>query len=264
MTALKSAQAAFQAHVLTGDEVVLPLIVGDERASAGERLDVYYQAYRLRLIDVLGNDFDGLRALLGDDFSAMARAYIDAHPSQHPSVRWFGRRLAGFLAGAPPWSARPELAEMAAFEWAWGQVFDAAEAKPLPASELEALEPRDWPGLRLEFQPAQRRLTLRWNVPAIYTAIAAGETPPPAEQAAPTEWLLWRQDLVVKWRSLSPAEACAVDAAQRGEDFATLCAGLCAHCHEEEVPGTAAGLLRRWLADGLISAVHPGRAAPAC
>ncbi len=257
MRALKTVQQAFQSHVLHGDASVLPLIVGDARAPASERLNVYYQAYRLRLVDVLGNDFDGLRALLDEDFEQMARAYIDAHPSQHPSVRWFGRQLATFLAGTAPWSDRPELAEMAAFEWAWGQVFDAADAEPLPASHLTTLDPAAWPALRLEFHPARQRLSLSWNVPAVYAAIAGGEPLPAlARQMAPLTWLVWRQDLAVKWRSLDAAEAWALDAAMRGKDFAALCAGLCDYYPEAEVPGVAAGLLRRWFDDGLVSAAQ--------
>ena len=38
------------------------------------------------------------------DFDHMARAYIAAHPSRHPSVRWYGKDVADFLAATPPYN----------------------------------------------------------------------------------------------------------------------------------------------------------------
>ena len=77
-------------------------------------LGVYRDAYALRLIEVLTNDYPGLLAMTGPaDFDRMARAYIAAHPSHHPSVRWFGARLADFLAGTAPYSGLAAAAEMA-------------------------------------------------------------------------------------------------------------------------------------------------------
>ena len=66
-------------------------------------LDVYRDGYALRLIEVLTIDYPGVLAMAGPaDFDHMARAYIAAHPSHHPSVRWFGKGLADFLAATPP------------------------------------------------------------------------------------------------------------------------------------------------------------------
>jgi hypothetical protein len=66
-------------------------------------LGVHRDAYSLRLIEVLTDDFPGLMAMCGQaDFDHVARAYIAAHPSHHPSVRWFGLRLADFMAATPP------------------------------------------------------------------------------------------------------------------------------------------------------------------
>ena len=47
------------------------------------------------------------------DFDHMARAYIAAHPSRHPSVRWYGRGLADFLSRTRALQPPPAAAEMA-------------------------------------------------------------------------------------------------------------------------------------------------------
>src|SRR5579871_673370 len=101
-------------------------VVSNARAGAEERVRVYVEGYRLRLLEVLGDNYTGLHSLLGDEqFDEMGRAYIDAHPSTHPSVRWFSRHLEIFLKDTSPYDEHPYLAEMAAFEWAQGLVFDA-------------------------------------------------------------------------------------------------------------------------------------------
>ena len=253
---LRADQQAFQEHLQSGDRRVAPAIVGDARADAQTRLAVYYQAYRLRLVEVLQNDFAGVHALLGTDtFRQMTLDYIAAHPSEHASVRWFGRHLAEFLAG-PPYAEHPELAEMARFEWSWAHAFDAADA---PVAGLEAMAqvaPDAWADLRLAFQPGLQRLALRFNVPALFDAATREADPPPVTgHPESLPWMLWRRELRVHWRSLEADEAWALDAAVDGKRFGELCAGLCRWNAEDEVPLRGASLLKTWLEEGLVSRV---------
>jgi hypothetical protein len=110
-------QRAFQDY-LRGDSDRLATAVRDTRkAERRTLLDVYRDGYALRLIEVLTADYPGLFAMAGPaDFDCMARAYIAAYPSDRPSVRWFGRHLAEFLASTPPFNATMAPAEMARFE----------------------------------------------------------------------------------------------------------------------------------------------------
>ncbi len=257
-TLLAHRQSALQSFLLHADPSITEHVVGDERADAKQRLDVYFQAYRLRLQEVLATDFGGLRALLGDEgFEQMSLAYIDAYPSEHPSVRWFGRALAGFLAEHSP--DRPELAEMAAFEWAWGQAFDAADAPVANESALAELDAGQWPGLSVTLHPSVHRVSLQFNVPAVFAAAVDGETLPElTRNDAGVSWLLWRHELNVHWRSLAEDEDRALQAAGQGTDFGSLCEGLCDWHEPEAVPLRAASLLKTWLGEGLISEVRAG------
>lgn len=255
MNGLRALQRRFQDYVLAPRPGPAEAdVVSDERAGARARLDVYADAYRLRLIEVLGDNYPALHAVLGDEqFDALARAYIDRHPSHHPSVRWYGAGMAGFLAGAAPWSGQPVLAELAAFEWALRAAFDAADAAPLAPDALATLAPERWPDMRLRLHPSLGRLDLRWNAPALWKAIDAGEDPPAPEPGAqPLAWAVWRSDLRQYFRSLDVAEAWALDAARAGEPFAAICEGLCEWIDAGHVAAHGAGLIKRWLTDGLI------------
>ena len=254
MSALLKLERDFLGCMLDNRLDMAGQVVGTERAGAEERVKVYVDGYRLRLLEVLQDNFTGLHTLLGDEaFDQLGRAYIDAHPSTHPSVRWFSQYLADFLRMTPPYDAQPYLAEMAAFEWTQGLVFDAADAPTTDIQALAAVAPDAWAGLRFQLHPTVRFLTLEWNVPGALQVLEAGEAPELRQADAPACWLLWRKDLLTHWRSLDEDEAWALDAVQKGKNFGELCEDLCRWHESSAVAMQAASFLKRWLTDGCIA-----------
>lgn len=253
--ALAQLQQQFQRYVLGAAPVIEAAVTGNERGDAATRLRVYADAYRLRLLEALGNDYEALRRFIGEArFERLGRAYIEEHPSDTPSVRWFGRHLPQFLRRAPAYAARPVLAELAQFEWSKGEVFDAPDAPPLALEAVAAVAPDRWPGMQLQPHPGLRRLDLRWNVPAICLAYEQGQPAPRHRaRARALPWLLWRDAaLNIRWRSLGADEAAAFDALSGGASFGTLCELLCQWLEPEHAALHAASLLKRWIVDGLI------------
>ena len=257
MSALRELQRRFQAAILDDpDEVLGHLSAAAGGPSARERLDVYAEGIQLRYLEVLRSDFPGVRSLCGDEeFATVGRAYARACPSRRPSIRWFGARLAAFLS-SPPWVTRPVLAEMAAFEWAKGELHDAADGPVVAVHDVLGVAPEGWAALRPCPRPAVRRLDLHWNVPAIWSTVDRGDPyPVPACSPSPRAWLLWRTDLQVHWRSLDHPEAWAFDACAGGATFGEVCAGLAERVGEAEAPMRAASALKQWLSDGVIRSV---------
>jgi hypothetical protein len=254
VSTLPTVQRLFQDQILAGGAGIEDLVAGNARADARTRLRVYTEAYRLRLLENLENDYPALRAFIGEeDFAEIGGAYIEAHPSATRSVRWFGRHLPDFLV-----SRNPAAAELARFEWTSGEVFDAADAEALEVAAMAGVPPEAWPEMHLRFQPALCRLDLRWNVPAIVQAVQAGQSAPAAAMEAEARaWLLWRSaDLKVHWRPLDADEAAAIDAARAGASFGDVCERLCEWVEAEQAGLHAASLLKRWLADGLIAGIE--------
>lgn len=259
MGALRKLEGDFQDCMLRNSVDMQGQVVGDALAGAEERVRVYVEAYRLRLLEVLQDNYTGLHAMLGEEqFDAMGRAYIAAHPSTHPSVRWFSRHLEGFLRETAPYNAQPYLAEMAAFEWAQGLVFDAADAPVAGLDALAAVTPEMWASLHFSLHPAVRLLALHWNVPQAWQALEAGEAAELQSGETAASWLLWRAEFMSHWRSLGEDEAWALEALSEGRNFGELCEGLCRWHAPEAVALAAASFLKRWLTDGLISRVHTG------
>jgi hypothetical protein len=248
-------QRSFQNYVLEADDAIHVDVAENAAADARRRLQVYHQAYRLRLAEVLSQDFPGLRQLLGTDaFDAMCRSYIEAHPSPHFNVRWYGERLPGFLGHAAPWLQTPSLAEMAALEWEMTLAFDAPDQPLASIDDVASLAPQDWPLMRLGFSASLRRIALRWNVAAIRLALdLERESPAAAEFPASREHAIWRNQLGVRHRDLEIDEAAALKAAMAGACFAELCEVLFEWHAEDAVALRAAELLKRWIHDQWVT-----------
>ena len=248
-------EAHFQDHVLTGNPAIDRQIEGDSAEFRNTRLGIYRDAYRLRLIEVLGTDYEVLHVYLGDDlFNALAGDYIDAHPSTFRNVRWFGGRLADFLRATPRYVEHPELADIAQFEWSLGLAFDAPDDHAVRFEEVAAVAPDAWPALRFEPHPALRLLALRTNAVAIWKALKNDDSAFELETfSEPVTWAVWRKQLSPFFRSLDTDEAWALKAMISQESFGEICAGLCQWVAEEDAAGRAASLLRGWVEEGWIA-----------
>ena len=253
MSTLADLQRDLQRHVLTGDAAIAAAVNSTAAVPAATRLGVYSNAYRIRLADALGDNMPNLRTFLGEEaFQAIASRYIDEHPSKFASIRWFGDRLAHELERSHP--GQPWIAELARWEWALAASFDAQDAPTVGIESLAAVAPGDWGDLRLEFHPSVQLLELRSNAQALFKAFADEQSPPePALLDSPQPWLLWRQDLKTQYRSLEPDEAAAFDVVRNGGTFADMCEALCEWHEVETVPLLAAGMLKRWIVEELVT-----------
>lgn len=259
MSGLPRIQVDFQKYLLDEDSSAIePHVVGTGRVPVATRLAIYGDGYRSRLIEALEANFPVLQELLGDtDFATLGTAYVRAHPSPYFSIRYYGDGLADFLATDDRYASAPVLAELARWEWAMSEVFDAADAEPIRSDALARVAPQEWADLCFDFHPSVRRLALLWNAPQIWKAVSEETEPPEVTlHLEPMEWLLWRQDLRTWFRSLSAAEAAALEVARDGQPFGELCARLSADLDAEQAPAKAAGFLREWVESGLITAVR--------
>lgn len=222
------------------------------------QLEIYSNAYVIRLVDALRSNYPMLHQLLGDiDFSAMGKNYLDQHPPTHASVRWFGNSLALFLERQAPYDGLPILSELARFEWALRHTIDAADAEILTVESLQAIAPELWGELLFVLHPSASIMALQWNAPQIWQALSDEQAPPEPEKRAMT-WIVYRQpDLVGVWRSVSDLELTALDCMANGGSFADICEVVDRMAAADgESALKSAELLRAWIEQGLISVRH--------
>jgi hypothetical protein len=114
----------------------------NSRLTSFERLEIYNRQYWFRILDSFGEDFPGLRAIVGRKrFDQIARAYLTEHPSTSFTLRNLGSRLPQWLNDHREFAGdRYALAaDMLKLESAHIEAFDAADLTPLSAEALAGL-----------------------------------------------------------------------------------------------------------------------------
>ncbi|MBN9086718.1 MAG: putative DNA-binding domain-containing protein [Reyranella sp.] len=249
-------QGAFQDYLVLASDAFSGAVRDTRKADRLTLLGVYRDAYFWRLIEVLTTDYPGLMAMCGPaDFDHMARAYIAANPSRYRSVRWFGQYLADFLSATAPYKSVPAAAEMACFEWALGEAFDAPDAQPVAAADVMALPAETWGTLAFTPLPSLHRLSLSFEVPQAWQTrneVEPGDLEV-AAAAGPVSWVVWRPDRTTHFRSMEPDEAAMVEVMVEGRTFPEMCEALLPYVGEGRAAARAAGLLRGWVEEGMIA-----------
>jgi len=254
MSSLQQLQREFLAYLLQGDEKIAERIVEQAPVSRAIRLQIYRNAYRVRLRETLDTDHQVLGLYLGDDlFEQMVNDYIDRHPSPYRSLRFFADALPDFLRQTPPFADHPQLAELAAFERRLLASFDAADAERIDLSALAALAPTEWPAMRLRFHPSVQLFRADWNSVEIWQALKAEKPPPAATPQPDSWWLLSRgEDRLTQFHSVSPVTAACLQRFQQGDNFAEVCEQLVRVTPDTDVAAEAVNFLAAWLGEGLL------------
>jgi hypothetical protein len=235
------------------DPALLAAIDGRGALSAAERLAIYADMYRARLVDVLREDFARVLSVVGDEaFEALACRYLVRHPSTHPSVRHMGGRFAAFVGTDS--ESPPFLADLARLEWARTEVFDAPDAEPVRLADLQLIPPGDWPALELRPIPACRIVECAWPAHEIWAAAGADTVERPlAARCAATVIRVWREGWSVSHAAMGSREQHAFGLLAHGQPFASLCAALEGDRGPEAAAREVGGLLLRWIEDGVLT-----------
>lgn len=116
------------------------LIKPNSMLSSFERLEIYNRQYWFRVLSSFGEDFPGLRAIVGARrFDGLMRKYLAECPSQSFTLRNLGSRLEKWLGrNLDLTGANAALAlDMVRLEWAHIEAFDSGFEPPLTPADIE-------------------------------------------------------------------------------------------------------------------------------
>lgn len=167
-------------HALLDPAAPVPEGIGPYAAPAlDRRFTVYRNNVAASLIAAMAQRFPAVCAIVGEAFfRAMAREFVFASPPRSPVLLNYGEAFPDFLERFEPAAGLPYLADVARLEIARGQAHHAADAAPVTAGMLAALDPRR-PGVRVGIHPAVRLIRSRHPVVTLW-AMNAGEMEPAA------------------------------------------------------------------------------------
>jgi len=229
------------------------------RATPEIQLSIYSYAYAARLREVLGNDYPALLMALGEDqFNQLTNDYIEAHPSHNFSLREFGHNLPDFIADLiRKNSDAQELNwqyELVVFEYSLGLAFDTADTKLFSEQDMATIAPEAWPELKFTLHPSVQRLDFEWNTTEMWQALTADEPKSITAQAETSNaWIVWREQLTTRFRSMPNEEKLAFDTLLNGGCFNDICESLAEVIDEANVPLQTATFLKDWIVHGLIT-----------
>jgi hypothetical protein len=255
MSALRPMQQLFMDYLHDRPNHFLDTLADTGGLARDARANIYFNAYRVRLLDTLKDSFDKTWSWLGDErFEDAALRYIAQHPPTHFSLRPYGDRFADWLQSAMPDDA--EVAELARLDWALRNAFDGADASPLTGDTLAGFGDDDWAQVVFRPHPTTQLLPLTHNTIALWHAMDREDTPPPAHRLArPATLLVWRKGLQPHFRSIDDAEAHMLHAMLRGERFADACESLAGTLPgDSDLQSLVGAFIARWLEEELLQA----------
>ena len=258
MSTFARLQSDFQRCIVDAeDDGALIDLLDGAREHRDVLFNVYRNAYVSRLVEIMQNTHGLLHAYLGDEgFDEMARAYIAAHPSRHPNVRWLTQKLPVFLRENEPYSDYPVFAELAMLEVALDNAFDALDQPVAVLDDLAAIPPEAWTDLCFRPHQCACRFDFATNALDVWSALREDEVPPDAtEDERQTHIIVWRQDATSMVRPMSDEEAMMWDEAAKDVPFGVLCTMVATYDDPDNAAARAAGYLHGWITSGMLTAV---------
>ncbi len=178
------------------------LIEPSEALSSADRMQIYSNCYTWRLVEVLEEEFPGIRAYLGEDeFYQLAKDYLDQHPSQSYGLQGLGLHFADFLSHRDSLQHHLFLADVATVERALEDVFSKKQETQVSPEELLAVSMDKWPNMSFKCISALELYPLDYPVNKFLTAAKQDETEAMQIPQAKQSYVMVYQKNFVSWRA---------------------------------------------------------------
>ncbi len=221
-----------------------------------ERLSVYADAYFLRLLETLSENFPATRRALGDDgFRRAAAEYLLRNPSRSPSVENLGERFPEFFKDYPLSAGFPFLPDLAKLEWTVLVSLYTDRSPQLNPGDFGALTTADWERVRVGLDPTVQILKTDWAVEQLWRRKNAGNGKRAfaLKAPAPRSLLVYRDDEWVQVIRINSAQTVALESFLKGMTLGETCAAL-EKMETNEIPLQA--WFRIWIGQGIIKSLN--------
>jgi hypothetical protein len=243
-------------------------LTGNERLAPVEQLEIYREQFWLRHTASLVEDFPGVGGILGQsDWERLVEGYLQAYTPRSWTLRELGRHFPEYVARCPELSQQRLCSDMARLEWAFIELFDAADCPPLDLTKLASLPPNVLETGQIILNPALKLLEVSFPVADLRMRLlesrrngSAGpgvELPDPLAQ----QLVLYRaEDRRLYHRPVSPEAFALLSALDRRLSLVAACEHALTAWpeHAERLQQNVAGWFQAWAQRGWIVDVAPG------
>jgi hypothetical protein len=249
-----SAVSAEAARHLTGNERLLPV----------EQLEIYRVQFWLRHTTSLVEDFPGVGGILGqEEWQRLVESYLARHPPVTWTLRDLGRHFPEHIAQAPDLPQRDLCHDMARLEWAYIELFDAAEVAPFDPSVLATLPPEALERARFDFNPALSLARFDYPVADLRRALldhthARGDGVPTPDMQPERQVLYRGANRRLYHHPVSEAAFVLLERLVQGRSLIEACEDTLEHLPHsgEELASGVGGWFQDWVRRGWITALR--------
>lgn len=246
-------------------------LTGNDRLLPVEQLEIYREQFWLRHTASLVEDFPGVGGVLGQsDWERLVEGYLQAHSPESWTLRELGRSFPAYVARCADLPHHGLCSDMARLEWAFIELFDAADCPPLDLAKLAAQRPDLLETGQIVLNPALRLLEVSYPVADLRRQLLDSrrhggggvgvEIPAPLAQ----QLVLYRAfgDRRLYHRPVSPEAFALLSALSRRTSLVSACEhALQLHPeHAERLQENVASWFQAWAKSGWIVDVVPGPA----
>ncbi|TBW38759.1 DUF2063 domain-containing protein [Siculibacillus lacustris] len=248
-------QAAFAAALIDTERPPPEGLIGRDGGPVARRFAVHRAARLAGLIGALEVRHPVVARLVGDAFfTAMAQAFVAAHPPASPLLLAWGDDLPAFLGRFRPSARIPYLADVARLESAWARAHHAAEAVALTPAALDALAPPDRQAATIVAHPSVGLVASDHPVVSIWLAHRRDGDPQPPAAWVGEAALVVRPEAEVRVHRLTPGAHALAAALLAGASVAAATAAAKAADESCDADAALADLVQFGAVTGFTSA----------
>lgn len=178
MQGLAERQQDFAMALLDAARATPSGLVGPDGLPSPRRFAVYRNNVVAGLIETLKENYPAVHRIVGDEFfRAMAGQFVVAQPPRSPIMLGYGAGFPEFIDGFEPAATLPYLADVSRIERAWIEAYHAADAEPLTAADLLAIDQDRLAQVRLALHPSLRVTQSQFPALTIWRMNIAGGEP---------------------------------------------------------------------------------------
>ena len=195
-------------------------IISPDAPNATRRFAVHRNNVVAGLVRAMEARFPAVERIVGEDFFvAMARAFVIERPPRSPLLATYGDEFADFVGAFEPAQELRYLADVARIEAARTRAYHAADATPVGASELAALDADALIALCVDVHPSLEIVRSEHPIVTIWAMNSGEQQLAPIETWSGEDALIVRPYLDVEVRLLPPGGAAFLRALAEGRSL---------------------------------------------
>lgn len=218
------------------------------------RMEIYTQAYFIRIYESLLEDYPATLAVLGEEkFQQLCRDYLQACPSTNFDLTMTSAQLPEFLHSHEHAREQTWLRDLARLEWENIAVMRTLDPSPLTVKSLQSYPAESWGRLKFTRIVASRLLHVDVEAHARWRQYL--KLPATTYRENPTHVLIWRKGFDSHSQLIDKTENEILQILSRPISFQEICDHI-AHFY----PGNthkAAAFLQNWLKLGILEMHDP-------